>query len=246
MLIKVTISYDGSKYCGWQKQHHVHSVQAEIERIVSKINKSPTEVVASGRTDKGVHAVAQVFHFELKYQIPLARLFTAFNDLCPEDICATSMEHVPKDFHARFSAKAKHYRYYINTGAYDLFKNDYIYQLNRELDLELMKQAADLFKGKHDFSAFNSTEYRERKNQVRDIKKLDITSENDIIIIDIIADGFLRYMVRMIVGTLVEVGMKRRSLQSVEEMLLSKCKNDFVYNIAPNGLYLMEVFYEEN
>lgn len=247
MLVKVTVKYDGSHYYGWQTQKPGIKKYKTIEEIINKrvsiLNKRKTEVVASGRTDRGVHALGQVFHFENDHNIPVKRLANALNNALPDDIEIIKVEEVADDFHARFSAKSKEYHYYLNMGEFNLFEKDYITQYNKPLNTDLMKAASQIFVGTHNFQAFNTTPLTEKRNQVRTIFKLDVIVDGDIVIFKIVGNSFLRHMVRMIVGMLVYVGNGRYGLEDIENLLkLKNCKN-VPYNTKPNGLYLVRVSY---
>ena len=247
MLVKVTVKYDGSRYYGWQTQKPGIKKYKTIEEIINKrvsiLNKRETEVVASGRTDRGVHALGQVFHFENDHNIPVTRLANALNNALPDDIEIIKVEEVADDFHARFSAVSKEYHYYLNMGEFNLFEKDYITQYNKPLDIDLMQRASKLFVGTHDFRAFNTTPLSEKRNQVRTIHKVDVVLDGDLVIFKIAGNSFLRHMVRMIVGMLIYVGNGKYSIKDVEDLLKLKNAKNVPYNIKPNGLYLIKVSY---
>ena len=249
MLNKVVVKYDGSQYFGWQvqrgKNRNVKTVASVINKEVSKINKRKTEVVASGRTDRKVHALGQVFHFKNDFDIPADRLKRALNNALADDIEVISVEEVDKDFHARFSAKSKEYHYYLNMGEYDLFKKDYITQYNKALDYSKMQEAAKLIVGSHNFKNFNTTPLGEKANQKRNIYKLEIEKQEDLLIFKIKGDSFLRNMVRMIVGVLVYIGANKYNIKDLENLLKKDNPSKEAYNIEPQGLYLVKVNYEE-
>lgn len=246
MITKVTVKYDGSGYYGWQDQkgkHNVKTVEEVITKAVSTINKEKSEIVASGRTDKGVHALGQVFHFSNVHNIPLDRLKNALNNALPNDIQVIACEPVDEDFHARFSAVSKEYHYYLSTGEFDLFKRNYITYIKKDLNLEKMQKAAAMFVGKHDFSAFNTTPKDVKFNQVITINKFEIIQDHDLYVFKVEGTSFLRHMVRMLVGTLVYVGSDRLSLERVENLLANPKDYKAPFNIEPNGLYLIKVNY---
>ncbi len=247
MLVKVTVMYDGSRYFGWQVQNgsktKVETIQEIINKRVSIINKRPTEIVASGRTDRGVHALGQVFHFENDFDIPVKRLKNALNNALPDDIQILKVEQVNDNFHARFDAISKEYHYYLNTGAYDLFKKDYITQYNKPLDYALMLKAAAMFEGSHNFQAFNTTPLSEKRNQVRTISKIEIIKNEDVYIFKIVGDSFLRHMVRMIVGMITYIGAYKYSIEDLSKLLKTNTYQKAPFNIEPNGLYLIKVNY---
>lgn len=246
MLVKVTVKYDGSHYFGWQTQNgkrKFKTIAAVVNKAVSTINKRSTEVVASGRTDRGVHALGQVFHFENDYLIPTVRLKNALNNALPDDIEVIDIIEVKDDFHARFSAKSKEYHYYLNTGEYDLFKKDYITQYNKHLDYELMLEASKLLIGTHDFTSFNATSELEKSNQIRTITKLNIIKKADLFIFEIEGNSFLRHMVRMLVGMLVYIGAQKYDIEDLKKLLNNEESLLAPFNIEPNGLYLYKVNY---
>lgn len=246
MISKVIIKYDGSNYYGWQHQKaqkDVITVEKVVKQAVSAINKIETDVVASGRTDRNVHAIGQVFHFDNVHNIPSDRLKFALNNALPDDVVVVDVEEVSDDFHARFSAKSKEYHYYINTKEYDIFKRNYELYYKYPLDFELMKEACALLVGKHDFTAFNTTPKSVKKNHVITIKKFDVIKDNDYIIFKIEGTSFLRHMVRMLVGAVVFVGAHKIPLSRISELLENPNGFKSPYNIEPNGLYLYKVYY---
>ena len=244
MIYKCIIQYDGSKFSGWQKQPGTLTVQQTMEDALSIIHKGPVAVHGSGRTDKGVHALAQVCHFESTLDMDGAAFVRALNALMPRTTHILSVEAV-EGFHARFDATAKTYTYLLNTGALNVFKQDYEYQLCRHLDLSAMMDAASVFIGTHDFTSFNATELLIVEDQVRTIHELDLIESEGIITITITGDGFLRYMVRMLVAALIEVGLGRLSKDDLELYLNAHNKDIFTKNVPSCGLYLTSVNYNK-
>ncbi len=246
MLIKAIVKYDGSHYYGWQSQNSqtdIKTVAGVINRVVSKINKRPTQVVASGRTDRKVHALGQVFHFHNDHNIDLKRLKNALNNALPDDIEIVDVEQVNDDFHARFSARSKEYHYYLNLGKFNLFEKDYITQYNKKLDYQLMVEAAKYFIGKHDFRSFNATPLAEKNNQVRTISKFKILQKDNLLIFQIEGDSFLRHMARMMVGTIIYIGARKYTIDDLNKLLNNKESTLAPFNAKPNGLYLVKVNY---
>ncbi len=243
MRYKCVVSYDGKRYAGWQKQADDLTVQETIEKAISKIVNHEVVVVASGRTDARVHALGQTFHFDSEKRIE--NFQKAINSQLPKDIYIKSIEEVTEDFHSRFDAKYKHYEYFINNGEYNPCIADYSCYIKDKLDIELMKQASKLFVGTIDFTSFNATKLTETENQVRTIYKIDIKVKEELIYISFYGDGFLRYMVRMLTQTLIEVGLNKISVNDVKEMLEKKDKTACSFNAEPQGLYLIEVSYEQ-
>jgi len=242
---KCIVSYDGSNYHGWQSQRNHLTVQETINNVIDKLHGHHVKIMASGRTDQHVHALGQVFHFDSELKIPEGQWINAINHLLPKDIRIIDVKIVTSDFHARYSANKKRYDYFLNTNAYDLFQCDHIFQLSQKIDLKLVKEASSIFLGEHDFSSFCSNNFTDTPNQVRIIEKIDIEELNGIIHFILIGNGFMRYMVRMIVGTLIEVGKGKLTKSAVLTMLEAKSKTACRYKAKPEGLYLVEVFYDD-
>ena len=245
MRIKVTLAYDGSRYCGWQKQPNGVSVQEVVSKTISEIQKVETLVEASGRTDARVHAKGQVFHFDTQLKMNCDQWKKALNAKLPEDMRVQCVEEVSDSFHSRFDAKWKNYDYYVNVGDYNPFQKDYVLQFCRPLNIELMKECAKLFVGTHDFTSFNGNSIVERPNQVRTIYDLWIEKKDDLLIFHYYGEGFLRYMVRMLTQTMIEVGKERVSVEQVRKALDEPKKQSAPYNASPVGLYLVKVGYDD-
>ena len=221
--IKLIIEYDGTNYAGWQIQNSPQlsaisrqpkTIQKTIEGVLEKILQEKVKVIASGRTDSGVHALAQTANFKTISQLPLSRIQKALNSLLPKDISIKEIGEADKDFHSRYSAKSKTYRYFIlNSETRSAFLNKYAWHIPYRLNVSLMRKEADALLGRHDFKSFCASGSSARTT-IRTIKKLSIKIRNPkpstigykLIIIDIESDGFLYNMVRNIVGTLVEIG----------------------------------------
>lgn len=242
MRYLITFSYDGSKYNGYQKQLDVNTVQKELEKALTTINDNNfVSVVASGRTDAGVHALNQHAHADITVNITPDKLKMALNSLLPKDIYVKDIKEVDPEFHARFNVKTKEYIYKINIGEYNPIEKDYIYQYNKELDINKMKEAIKLFVGTHNFKSFASAD-DVRDNYERTILNANIELDNNIITISFIGTGFLRYMVRNMVGTLIEIGEgKERNIVKILDALDRK---EAGKTAPPQGLYLKDVYYE--
>lgn len=236
------VQYDGTNFAGWQIQVDTRSVEEEIEKVLSKILNTPTKIYGSGRTDAKVHAEEQAFHFDSKEIEDIDKFTYSVNRLLPEDIYITSIQKVGDDFHARFNVKSKTYLYIINTGKYDVFNRHYMNQFLRPLDLNKIKEAAELFIGKHNFQNFTAKE-DDKDNYVRTINSFDVVMHGDIIYFYINGDGFMKYMVRMIVGTLIEVGLNKLSVKDVESILNNSKRDSVPFRAAPEGLHLLKVNY---
>jgi len=243
---KLTIAYDGTRYNGWQKQGNTDkTIQGKIEAVISAFVGESAEINGAGRTDAGVHARGQVANVQIKKRDCADELFKYLNEYLPEDICILNVEEVQERFHARLSAKSKHYRYCIcNNEKYpDLFMRKYEAYVKEPLDTYRMREAAAYFIGEHDFSSFCSNKHM-KKSKVRNVTDIKITKEADKIVLDFYGDGFLYNMVRIITGTLIEVGLGMRRPEDIPGIISAKERQAAGATAPANGLYLMEVFYE--
>lgn len=242
--IKLEIEYDGTRYSGWQRQKNSLSIEETVENAVRKITKEDIKLIGSSRTDSGVHAKGQVANFNTLASIPVDRFSYAINTKLPKDIVVLNACEVPMDFHARYSCKGKRYSYMILNREFTspLLRN-YAAHCSYKLDLESMKSAAEHFLGTHDFEAFRSTG-SSVKTSVRTVSLIQLEKQdNDIIKMFIEADGFLYNMVRIIAGTLMEVGRGRISPNSIPSIIESK-NRDLAGKTAPaQGLYLEKIYY---
>ncbi len=242
----MTFSYDGSKYKGYQKQARVKTVQGEIEKALKTLNNDEAiSIHASGRTDAAVHALNQRAHFDLEINLTCDKLKKAINSLIPTDIYIKDIVEVKDNFHARFNAKAKEYIYKINMGEYNPIEREYIYQYNKRLDIVEMERALKYLEGKHNFRAFSKTD-EEKEDFVRNIVQTtlmrDIKDVNKITI-SFVGTGFLRYMVRNMIGTLIEIGEGKRKSEDIITILNSEDRRQAGKTANPEGLYLKDVFY---
>ncbi|MCI9093048.1 MAG: tRNA pseudouridine(38-40) synthase TruA [Coprobacillus sp.] len=244
MRIKCIVSYDGSHFHGFQIQNKQRTVQGEIQKALKKINEEDIVIHASGRTDAKVHAVHQVFHFDTSKKLPEEQWKRAINHFMPNDIYILEAKYVDDEFHSRYSAKKKEYRYYLNMNEYNPFETNYIFQYGRKLDIELMQKASAIFLGEHDFASFCS--YDQYGNTIRTLYSFDIEEKNGVVTFILTGNGFRRYMVRHLVGGLIQVGAKRISREILLEMLESCGKKKCLFKAKPQGLYLQEVYYEES
>lgn len=243
MRYKVIVAYDGNRYAGFQSQKNALTIQDVIEDTLYKIFRERIRIVMSSRTDAGVHAKGQVFHFDSDKKKDLYKLKYSFNCLLPKDIHVIDVKLVSEKFHSRFSVKNKTYEYLINVGEYDVFLDGYAYQCHYDLDVDLMKKGAALLVGTHDFTTFNTSPLKEYPNQIRTITEFKITKKKGIIKIRVTATGFLRNMVRIMVGTLMDLGRGQKTLNDIKEMLNNPNKTTRRYNADPNGLYLIKIRY---
>ncbi len=244
MRIKCTVSYDGSKFKGWQIQNTHRTVQGEIHKALKNICQTEIIIHGSGRTDGKVHGRNQIFHFDTEKNLDCNRWKQAINHFLPNDIYIKKVELVDEEFHSRYSAKGKEYRYYVNVGEYDPFTTNYIFQLNRPLDVELMQEGANIFIGEHDFASYCS--YDQLGTTVRKIYEFEVTKENEIVCFRVKGNGFRRYMVRHLVGGLIQLGQHRIGIDRLATMLESNGEIKCLFKAKPQGLYLQEVEYEQN
>ena len=245
MRVLCKVSYDGSSYYGYQKQLNKITIQGVIEDCIKRITKKEISIHASGRTDAKVHAYGQMFHFDTDSNMSEINWYNALNSLLPKDIRILNVTFVSDDFHARFNVLKKNYIYKINIGKYNLFERNYITQINQELNLEKIKDASLLFIGTHDYRNFCANNDKD-DDYIRTIYSIDVTKKDDYIILSFIGSGFKRYMVRMIVGTIIEYSKDRINLDYIYERLDINEFNTTQYNAAPEGLYLNEVYYERD
>lgn len=243
MRYKVTIAYDGKDYAGFQSQTNALAIQDVIESAIERIFSEKIRIVMSSRTDAGVHARGQVFHFDSDTVKDEGKLKFSMNSLLPDDIHVLEVKQVSRDFHARYSVKKKTYEYLINLGEYDVFLRGRAYQCFYKLDVDLMRKGAEMFLGEHDFTSFNTSSLKEYPNQVRNITEFSLTMKKDILTIRVTSSGFLRNMVRIMVGTLIDLGRGKKSLEDIQNMLDHPSKSTRRYNADPNGLYLVKIFY---
>lgn len=242
--IKLTIEYDGKCYNGWQKQPNKLNIQGEIERAIYNITKEEVDLIGSGRTDAGVHALGQVANFKTNSQISIEKLPLAINSQLKNSIVIKEAEEVNERFHSRYNAKRKTYRYIINNSKCGtaIYRNlEYSYPF--KLDAEKMKQASKYFEGEHDFKAFKSSG-TSSKNSVRTIYKAIVKQEGEKIIIELAGNGFLYNMVRIISGTLLDVGLGKIQPEEIPEMIESKDRQRAGKTLPAHGLYLVEVKYD--
>ncbi len=241
---KMTIAYDGSRYKGWQRQNLTNlTIQAILERTVEQVVGYPVEIDGSGRTDAGVHANGQVANMKVAGLLD-ENFVEELNCLLPEDICVKEMELVPGNFHSRYSAKAKKYKYCIDMRKKPcVFTRRYTYHFTKELNLEAMEQAAEYLKGTHDFTAF--TDNKDEKSKVRTIYEIKIAQNGTRLELGFYGTGFLYHMVRILTGTLLEVGCGEKSLENVKRALEQKEQEMAGFLVPARGLFLEKVYYEE-
>lgn len=241
--LRLDICYDGTRYRGWQRLSTTNNtIQAKLETALSRILDEPIEVSASGRTDAGTHAKGQVVSFHCESAMPCDEILFKLRRYLPEDIGIYSCKNVSERFHARLNAKTKTYVYRVwNSEAPCVFDRKYVYMDPRPVDLDAMAQAASHFLGEHDFAAFCANK-KMKKSTVRYIHSLDIARKGQEIVFTVTGNGFLHHMVRIMVGTLLEVGRKERDADSIPS-LFGASRADAGELIPACGLCLMEVTY---
>ena len=242
---KMIVEYDGAAYCGWQRQKNGVSIQQILEDSIALIVCEKVTLIGSGRTDAGVHAINQVANFKSSTLLPAQKLFYGVNSVLPADIVVKSLDEVHTDFHAQRDVLSKIYVYRIcNRRLRPVLGRNYSWFIRIPLDLEVMRKAAQYLIGTHDFSCFCATG-SEVKGRVRTVTGIDIKSgAADLIEITVEAKGFLKYMVRNIVGTLVEVARGKRKPQEMKEIIESRNRNIAGVTAPAHGLFLKEVKYD--
>jgi len=242
--IRLTIEYDGTDYVGWQRQPNGLSVQEVVELALQQVVGHPVQIISSGRTDAGVHARGMVVHFDTSCVLPMTAYREGVNAHLPMDIVITDAMLVSPEFHARYSALAKRYRYTLSIGATrSPLASRFSWHLRSPLDIESMRVAAESLVGRHDFAAFRSSGCV-AKSTIREIFSIRIKRHGRMQYIDVIGSGFLRNMVRVIVGTLVEVGRGKRTADEVRQLLVSCDRDRAGATAPPQGLCLMQVWYD--
>ena len=245
---KAVVSYDGFDYAGWQIQpaERGATIQQTIQDAISAICRQPISITGSGRTDAQVHAWGQVFHFDVDFSLNAFQWKRAINGHLPKDIHIRSIETVDPHFHARFDAIGKRYEYRIQLGDANVFTRRYAFQTPWALNVQTMREGAAYLIGEHDFSSFCANSRTETPDQVRTITRLELIEDGDQLRLIYEGNGFMRYMVRMLTGTLIEVGRGRLTPQEVQKMLLARDKQICHFNAKPQGLTLVEVYYSSS
>lgn len=243
---KLQIAYDGTCYCGWQIQSNARSIQQEIEKALSIVLRTPIKITGSGRTDQGVHAKGQVAHFDLEEKIITTKLLLSLNGLLPLDIRIKNIEEVQENFHSRFSAKSKVYHYHFWTDPV-IDPMSYLYRthMRKPFSKALVKEALECFIGTKDFTTFANLRGHQEvlKSAVRIIKRIDLVDQEGGFRLEFEGNGFLYKMVRNIVGVLIEVGQKRREIQSIASLFDQKNRKAINMPAPAHGLFLHHVIY---
>lgn len=245
---KALISYDGHEFAGFQRQPHARSVQEEIEKTLTRINKGqPIVIHGAGRTDSGVHALGQVIHFDLPSARDEEKLRFALDTQTPEDIDVISVEEVTKDFHARYKPHSKTYEFLVDIGRpKNPMMRHYATHYPYHLEIPLMEQAIKALEGTHDFTGFTASG-TSVENKVRTITEARLTfdAQRNFLVFTFSSNGFLYKQIRNMVGTLLKIGNKRMPVNQIERILKEKDRQLAGPTAAPNGLYLKEIIYEE-
>ena len=240
MRYLMKVSYDGSGFYGFQRLNEYRTVQKVLEEALGVINKGEVLVKGASRTDKGVHAYGQMIHFDIDYDIPVDRLMYAVNRILDNDIRVLDCKKVGNDFHARFNVKRKKYVYKINLGDFDCLKSRYFLQVYEKLDIDKMRECAKVFLGYHDFRNFVAGE---RDNYLMCVEDIKFNMNNDILEIEFLGKSFYRYMVRNMVGAMLEVGMHKKEICDVSKMLDDYMIKKQMMTAPACGLYLMDIEY---
>jgi tRNA pseudouridine38-40 synthase len=247
---KLTLEYDGTKFCGWQiQQKNVRTVQGELKHALDIICKEPITVIGAGRTDSGVHALGQVAHFKTHTSISPKILLRALNANLPDDVAVLKVQCAKTNFHAQYCAKSKIYRYTIlNQQTRRVKRRGFYHQVHHKLNDRLMKSEAKVLIGRHDFRAFVASDPQLKKknkikNTIRNIKNISIKKSHEFLHINIEANGFLYKMVRNIVGTLIQIGLGKISKGELKKSLRSKCRKNAGPTAPAQGLCLLKVKY---
>lgn len=240
---RITVQYDGTRYNGWQKQGNTkNTIQERFENVLTKMCGTAVEIHASGRTDAGVHALAQTANFKCRTDMSCNEIMDYLNRYLPEDILVTSVNTAGERFHSRLNAVSKTYEYKIAVSKPEVFIRKYVFATDCTPDIAKMRSASELFLGTHDFKGFSSVG-KTKKSTVRTVNFIDIEQDNQIITIRINGNGFLYNMVRIISGTLLEIGTGKKDKEIITEIFEHKNREKAGATLPPCGLKLIEVFY---
>ena len=242
MRIKLTVSYDGSNYYGFQHQDNAKNIEDTILAAISKVDSSVEKIYASGRTDRFVHAKGQVIHFDTLKVIEEYKWVLAINSFLPDDILVVKAEVVNDDFHARYSAIKKEYRYYIRHHSYDIFTRDYMEYIPG-IDLSILKRCLKKLEGRHDFRGFCSAKIAKEKPTEKEIYTAELIEHSEYIELIFIGDGFLKYQIRTMVGTLIDIATGKKDENIIDLIFESKDPSKTNRVLTGKGLYLIRVTY---
>ena len=244
---KITIQYDGTRYKGWQVQKSTDmTIQGKIQDVLTAMAGQEIEVIGSGRTDAGVHAYGQVANFHVPKHFKASEILEYLNHYLPMDIAVLNIEEVDERFHARFHAVSKTYAYRIHTSTIpNVFERKYMYTYTEFLDVSAMRKAAQYMLGTHDFAAFCGNKNM-KKSTVRTVTSIDIQEKENEIEISYTGDGFLQQMIRIMTGTLIEVGNRKKYPEDIPQILERKVREHAGYTVPAEGLALKQVEYQNN
>ncbi len=242
--IRIKVVYEGTRYQGWQKQESTeNTIQGKLERLLSRMCEEEITIQGSGRTDAGVHSLGQIANFQTSSTMPLEEMQKVINQYLPEDIAVTEIAEAAPRFHSRLNAAGKRYSYRVwNSSIPNVFLRNFAYTMEGALDVKAMEKAAAGLLGEHDFKSFTSAK-KGKKSTVRRIDAIDIKKEGDLLTFTFTGNGFLYHMIRILMGTLLEVGKGERSADSMEEILRSKNRENAGALVPAKGLILEEVFF---
>lgn len=250
--ILLVIEYDGTEFSGWQRQPEARTVQGTLEEALTRLCRVPVQIDGTGRTDAGVHALGQCATFRGAFGIPVEKMQTAANAILAESrqkagaIRIREVREVPENFHARFSAAGKTYLYRLYLGGeMPVFLRNYRYQIRKPLDVRAMRRAARAFEGSHDFAAFMSQGSTPQVTTVRRIVGMNLEQDGPELLLSVTGDGFLYNMVRIITGTLVDVGLGRLDAERVPDIIDSRDRQRAGHTAPPQGLFMAEVYFSE-
>ncbi len=244
--ILLKIQYDGSAFHGWQRQPNVITAQGEVERVLSILCNQEIRIIGTSRTDKGVHALGQIANFSGEFSIPTENIARAANKLLNQAVQILEAREVPLEFHSMSYTKNKTYRYEIVNSSYkNPIHRNFVYYVEKPLNVVKMKEASKYILGTHDFKAFQASGGQEVETTVRTVNSIEIFQDGDRISTEINGDGFLYKMVRNIMGTLIEVGYGKREPQELRDIILSCDRKNAGHTAEPQGLYLKEIFHKD-
>ena len=243
MRYLITFSYDGTNFSGYQRQSGLKTIQEEMEKALKYINGGvDTTITSSGRTDKGVHALCQKAHVDISVSITPYKLMRAMNSNLPSDIHVIKAELVDASFHARYMVKEKEYQYKLNIGEYNPCMRNLVYQYNKKLDIDKMKEAIKYFLGTHSFKSFTPNKDK-RENYIRTINYVSIKEKDNIITFTFRGNGFIKYQIRNMVGYLIKVGEGKKKGEDIPKILKKEDRRMASITAHAEGLYLTNVIY---
>lgn len=242
--IRLLLQYEGTRYQGWQRQSSTdNTIQGKLEKLLTRMCEEPIEIQGSGRTDAGVHALGQVANFHTNSEMATDEMLAYINRYLPEDIAVVALAEAAPRFHSRLNACGKHYEYrIINSDIPNVFRRRYALEMPEKLDVEAMERAAAYLRGEHDFKSFTSAK-KGKKSTVRRIDSITITREGDVLTFSFKGSGFLHHMIRILMGTLLQVGKGERSPESIPDIIAAQNREMAGPLVPAKGLTLVEVYF---